>query len=93
MVLTGGGAKSILAGIVLFAGGHLGDSRAIGVAVRLWVVALMNAPLVVRTFEDALRAVIELHDLPAPDDAKTPAGGGCPVPSGRRVGEIRIPSR
>lgn len=48
-----------------------------------------NAPLVVRTFEDALRAVIELHDLPAPDDAKTPAGGGCPVPSGRRVGEIR----
>jgi CxxC motif-containing protein (DUF1111 family) len=48
-----------------------------------------NAPLVVRTFEDALRAVIELHDLPAPDDARTPAGGGCPVPSGRRVGEIR----
>ncbi|MEO8359404.1 MAG: hypothetical protein ABI672_05185, partial [Vicinamibacteria bacterium] len=51
-----------------------------------------NAPLVVRTFEDALRAVIELHDLPAPDDAKTPVGGGCPVPSGQRVGEIRYSS-
>jgi CxxC motif-containing protein (DUF1111 family) len=48
-----------------------------------------NAPLVVRTFEDALRAVIELHDLPAPDDGNTPSGGGCPVPPGRRVGEIR----
>lgn len=51
-----------------------------------------NAPLVVRTFEDALRAVIELHDLPAPDDAKTPAGGGCPVPSGQRVGQVRYSS-
>ena len=41
-----------------------------------------NAPLVVRTFDDALRAAIELHDLPAPDDAKTPnlPGAGCPVP-------------
>jgi hypothetical protein len=48
-----------------------------------------NAPLVVRTFDDALRAAIELHDLPAPDDSKTPAGGGCPVPAGRRVGEVR----
>lgn len=48
-----------------------------------------NAPLAVRTFDDALRAVIEMHDLPAPDDERTPAGGGCPVPPGRRVGEIR----
>lgn len=48
-----------------------------------------NAPLVVRSFDDALRAVIELHDLPAPDDAKTPAGGGCPVPVGGRVGQVR----
>ena len=48
-----------------------------------------NAPLVVHTFDDALRAVIEMHDLPPPDDAKTPAGGGCPVPPGRRVGDIR----
>ncbi len=51
-----------------------------------------NAPLVVRSFEDALRAVIEMHDLPAPDDDKTPAGGGCPLPAGRRVGEIRYAS-
>ena len=48
-----------------------------------------NAPLAIRTFDDALRAVIEMHDLPAPDDDKTPAGGGCPVPPGRRAGEIR----
>jgi hypothetical protein len=41
-----------------------------------------NAPLVVRTVDDAIRAAIELHDLPAPDDARTPdiAGAGCPVP-------------
>ncbi|PYQ43569.1 MAG: hypothetical protein DMF77_09495, partial [Acidobacteria bacterium] len=48
-----------------------------------------NGPLVVRTVDDALRAAIELHDLPAPDDANTPSGGGCPVPPGRAVGEIR----
>lgn len=42
-----------------------------------------NAPLVVRTVDDAIRAAIELHDLPAPKDAKTPniAGAGCPVPT------------
>jgi len=41
-----------------------------------------NAPLVVQTLDDALRAVIELHDLPPPDDAKTPnvPGAGCPGP-------------
>ena len=41
-----------------------------------------NAPLVVRTVDDAIRAAIELHDLPAPDNQKTPndvAGAGCPV--------------
>src|SRR5207249_2871819 len=40
------------------------------------------APLVVRTPDDAIRAAIELHDLPAPDDHKTPklSGAGCPVP-------------
>ena len=48
-----------------------------------------NGPLVVRTVDDALRAAIELHDLPAPDDANTPAGGGCPVPPGRQIGEVR----
>jgi CxxC motif-containing protein (DUF1111 family) len=48
-----------------------------------------NAPLVVRTFDDALRAAIEVHDLPAPDDERTPAGGGCPVPAGLGVGEVR----
>jgi len=43
---------------------------------------LTNAPLVVRTLDDALLAAIELHDLPAPDDGKTPweRGAGCPVP-------------
>lgn len=47
-----------------------------------------NAPLVVRTLDDAIRAAIELHDLPAPDDSRTPAGGGCPVPPGGAVGNI-----
>jgi hypothetical protein len=41
-----------------------------------------NAALVVRTLDVALLAAIELHDLPAPDDANTPhtQGAGCPVP-------------
>jgi len=37
----------------------------------------------VRTVDDAIRAAIELHDLPAPDNDNTPddvAGAGCPVP-------------
>ena len=45
-----------------------------------------NAPLVVRTLDDAIRATIELHDLPAPDDQRTPnhlPGAGCPVPPDR----------
>jgi hypothetical protein len=43
---------------------------------------LTNAPLVVRSLDDAILAAIELHDLPAPDDKKTPKlpGAGCPVP-------------
>jgi hypothetical protein len=46
-----------------------------------------NAPLVVRSIDDALHAAIELHDLPAPDDNKTSKlpGGGCPVPPGGKV--------
>jgi hypothetical protein len=44
-----------------------------------------NAPLVVRTLPDALRAAVELHDLPAPDDARTPGDGGCPLPAGGGV--------
>jgi Di-haem oxidoreductase, putative peroxidase len=46
-----------------------------------------NAPLVVRSVDDALRAAIELHDLPAPDDNKTSKqpGGGCPVPPDGKV--------
>jgi mono/diheme cytochrome c family protein len=46
-----------------------------------------NAPLVIRSVDDALRAAIELHDLPAPDDRKTSKlrGGGCPVPKGGKV--------
>jgi hypothetical protein len=41
-----------------------------------------NAPLVVRSLDDAILAAIELHDLPAPDDKDTPRtpGAGCPVP-------------
>jgi hypothetical protein len=41
-----------------------------------------NAPLVVRSVNDAILAAIELHDLPAPDDQNTPQlpGAGCPVP-------------
>lgn len=41
-----------------------------------------NAPLVIRSVDDALLAAIELHDLPTPDDRTTPksSGGGCPVP-------------
>jgi hypothetical protein len=41
---------------------------------------LTNAPLVVRSLDEAILAAIELHDLPAPDDRDTPRGGGCPVP-------------
>ena len=46
-----------------------------------------NAPLVVRTLDDAIRAAIELHDLPAPDDERTPnlPGAGCPVPPSSNV--------
>lgn len=51
-----------------------------------------NAPLVVRTLDDAIRAVIELHDLPPPDDSRTPSlqGAGCPVPpdGSNRVGDV-----
>lgn len=43
---------------------------------------ITNAPLVVRTLDDAILAAIELHDLPAPDDEHTPRipGAGCPMP-------------
>ncbi len=43
---------------------------------------LTNAPLVVHSVDDAILAAIELHDLPAPDDERTPKlpGAGCPVP-------------
>jgi len=43
---------------------------------------LTNAPLVVRSLDDAILAAIELHDLPTPDDKNTPnaPGAGCPVP-------------
>jgi hypothetical protein len=43
---------------------------------------ITNAPLVVRSVDDALLAAIELHDLPAPDDKNTPRtpGAGCLMP-------------
>ena len=49
-----------------------------------------NAPLVVRNLDDAIRAAIELHDLPAPDDAKTSEalGGGCPVPANSSASNV-----
>jgi hypothetical protein len=50
-----------------------------------------NGPLVVRTLEEAIRAAIELHDLPVPVDApnqSTEVGGGCPVPPGNRIGDV-----
>jgi Di-haem oxidoreductase, putative peroxidase len=43
----------------------------------------VNVPLVVRTLDDAIRAAIELHDLPAP-------GSGCPVPPTGRDGLVRV---
>jgi hypothetical protein len=50
-----------------------------------------NAPLVVRTVGDAFLAAIELHDLPAPDDARTSkaTGAGCPVPPGGKIGSVQ----
>jgi hypothetical protein len=52
--------------------------------------SITNAPLVVCTLDDALRAAIELHDLPPPVDApqSTPLGAGCPVPPGNRHGNV-----
>src|SRR5260370_3577478 len=53
-----------------------------------------NAPLVVRTLDDAIRAAIELHDLPAPDDGNTSVvlGGGCPIPSTSNVSYSSSPA-
>jgi hypothetical protein len=42
-----------------------------------------NLPLVVRTLDDAIRAAIELHDLPAPLP-------GCPVPPAGPDGLVRV---
>jgi CxxC motif-containing protein (DUF1111 family) len=49
--------------------------------------SVTNAPLAVQTLDDAILAVIELHDLPAPDDNKSSrqVGGGCPMPSGSNI--------
>jgi CxxC motif-containing protein (DUF1111 family) len=50
-----------------------------------------NAPLVVGTLQTAIRAAIEVHDLPAPFDApnqSTELGGGCPVVPGNRIGNV-----
>lgn len=50
-----------------------------------------NNPLVVQTLTDAIRAAIELHDLPAPFDAPNQSndvGGSCPVPPGNRIGDV-----
>ncbi len=53
-----------------------------------------NGPLVVQSVDDALRAAIEMHDLPAPDKGGRHAGGGgCPLPSlpPRLLGGVRYP--
>jgi hypothetical protein len=39
-----------------------------------------NGPLVIQSVDDALRAAIELHDLPTPDEGQHFGGGGCPLP-------------
>lgn len=53
-----------------------------------------NGPLVVQSVNDALRAAIELHDLPAPDDeGRHEGGGGCPLPvePSSVLGGVRYP--
>lgn len=47
----------------------------------------INAPLIVNSLDNALRAAIELHDLPSPDVAPA-AGGNCPVPPANRLGDV-----
>lgn len=54
-----------------------------------------NHPLVVQTLRDAIRAAIEVHDLPAPFNAENQSndvGGSCPVPPGNRVGAVVYPN-
>jgi len=41
-----------------------------------------NTELVITDLDSALRAAIELHDLPPADPGVPPVNGGCPVPSG-----------
>ncbi len=48
----------------------------------------LNAPLVIQSVDDALRAAIELHDLPAPDNRTAASGPGCPVPKSSVLGEV-----
>ena len=52
-----------------------------------------NGPLVLESVDDALRAAIELHDLPAPDSRTHADGHGCPVPKGGKVGEVSYPNQ
>ena len=47
-----------------------------------------NNPLVVRSLDDAIRAAIELHDLPQPITTSTQTGGGCPLPPGNTIGDV-----
>ena len=47
--------------------------------------------LVVNTLQNAIRAAIELHDLPAPfnpENQSNELGGSCPVPPGNHVGAV-----
>ncbi len=53
--------------------------------------AVTNGALVVQSVDDALRAAIELHDLPAPDTAASGAAGGCPLPKPGSVGDVSYP--
>jgi len=40
-----------------------------------------NGPLVIQSVDDALKAAIEMHDLPSPDNGdRHTEGGGCPLP-------------
>ena len=44
-----------------------------------------NGALVVLSIDDALRAAIELHDLPAPDTRSSAHGEGCPLLSSAEI--------
>ena len=47
-----------------------------------------NTEILINDLDSALRATIELHDLPPSDPGAPPANGGCPVPTGNTAANI-----